>query len=516
MGLTQPIRIAIGFLIVVALGPRFVDAQNGRETLANPGQSGPQGLVGGVPGPSVGRTQPSRAVPSRIEFGPADPGKLRTPPLRMAQDIPLPLSPDGRPRRGIPPLQPFSGDSDGITLDTAIDILLHNSLDLEQSRGDISQADADFITASLRTNPVAYVDTQGVPYGKYTSQTDGGPNQYDFNVVYPLDLSHKRQTRMKSAWLNRQAVEAKYKDVVRLAIDNLYTAYVDALLAQRNVGFQRLKERAQSTTPATAKNSERLQNTSIFSVIDRDDADHVFEEAMRTLALKLNLPIEELKQRGLYGRVHFTRYDEPPLPPEDELVKMALANRPDLVSQRMIVARSDADIAAAQAGRFDDVLLMYQPYTFYRGIPNVAPQNTVAWALGVTVPLPIYNRQQGNIAKARTIAAQSRTQLILLEKAVDTEVRTAFRQHQFTLKATEKLTSKDELKKLTDVTPAIDDLIDRYKGNEEEELYLLMVRLKRLVSDDDDNQLTKLDEMKLQHRRSMLKLDTAVGVRILP
>jgi cobalt-zinc-cadmium efflux system outer membrane protein len=499
---------AVAFLIVALSRPTLSEAQTRRDSLVNPSQSGPQGIVGGQPGPSVGRTQPSFGVLPSIDFGPADPSNLKVPRSRTAQDLPLPLDPDPqRPRRGLPALKPFFGKPDGITLDMAVEILLHNSLDLAQSRGDISQAEADLITAGLRTNPIAYVDTQGVPYGKYTRNSSGGPNQFDFNIVHPLDLSHKRQARTKSAWLNSCAVEAKYRDVVRLAIDNLYTAYVDALLAQRNVEFEDRKN------PTLLK--ERGANTSIFSVIDRDDANEAFEEAMRTLSLQLNLPLGELKQRGLYGRLHFTRRDEPPLPPEDELVRIALANRPDLMTQRIIVSRSDADIAVARANRFDDALLMYQPYTFYTGIPNVTPRNMLAWAVGVTVPLPIYNRQQGNIAKAATIASQARTQLALLEKTVEADVRRAVRQHESTLRAVERVKAET----LSDEAMAIKPLMKRFeKGGPSPDLQMLMLleRLQRLISDDDDNQLAKLDELKIQHRRSMLKLNTAVGQRVLP
>jgi hypothetical protein len=95
-------------------------------------------------------------------------------------------------------------------------------------------------------------------------------------------------------------------------------------------------------------------------------------------------------------------------------------------------------------------------------------------------------------------------------------VRRAVRQHEYTLKAVEKLTSKEELKKLSDISPVMDDLIERYKQNQDEELYRLIQRLQRLISDDDENQLTKLDELKIKHRRSMLRLNTAVGLRVLP
>jgi cobalt-zinc-cadmium efflux system outer membrane protein len=160
--------------------------------------------------------------------------------------------------------------------------------------------------------------------------------------------------------------------------------------------------------------------------------------------------------------------------------------------------------------------LLYQPYTFYEGIANVVPKNSYGWGLGVTVPLPIYNRQQGNIEKARIIASQARTQLASMEKTVEAEVRRAAREHDFLVKAVTKATSREELKKLVDVSPVIEDLMAKYGEQGDEENYRLMQRLKRLISDDDENQLSKLDDLKIQHRRSMLTLNTAVGVRLLP
>lgn len=133
----------------------------------------------------------------------------------------------------------------------------------------------------------------------------------------------------------------------------------------------------------------------------------------------------------------------------------------------------------------------------------------------MTVPLPIYNRQQGNIAKAGAMAAQARTQLLWLENVVESEVRRAYRQHEFTLRAVERVRPET----LSDEGLVIKPLMKRFeKGGRTPDLQMLMLleRLQRLIADDDDNQLAKLDELKIQHRRSMLKLNTAVGQRILP
>jgi cobalt-zinc-cadmium efflux system outer membrane protein len=304
---------------------------------------------------------------------------------------------------------------------------------------------------------------------------------------------------MKSAWLNRRAVEEKFKDIVRLAIDNLCTSYIDALLAQRNVKFK-------------SENQVKAVND-VLASIEYEDAKETYEEAMRTLSLQLNLPLEVLMNRKLRGRLQFGPGDEPALPAEDDLVALARRNRPDLIAQRLIVARSDADIALARASRFDDVQLLYQPYTFYRGqASSGTPQNSLAWSVGVTVPLPVYNRQQGNIEKAHVIASQARTQLAILDKLVVADVRRAYRQHQVAENAVAR--AQDETIENPPLT-AIEHLKARYKGKDED-ISDLLFGLEKIIKDRDEDKLKEFDAKDIQHRRSMLKMNTAVGQRIFP
>ena len=103
------------------------------------------------------------------------------------------------------------------------------------------------------------------------------------------------------------------------------------------------------------------------------------------------------------------------------LKQIAFANRPDLEAQRWNPARAVADVDAVRASRFDDVTFLVQPYTY-----SSMPSNRVEWALGITVPMPIYNRQQGNLAKAQQIVAQTQAQLTSLENSVAAEVEAAY------------------------------------------------------------------------------------------
>jgi hypothetical protein len=106
-----------------------------------------------------------------------------------------------------------------------------------------------------------------------------------------------------------------------------------------------------------------------------------------------------------------------------------MANRPDLQAQRLTVSFAEANIRAVLASRFDDLLLLVQPYTFHDGREGTGAANSLSWTVGVTVPLPIYNRQQGNLLKARQAAEQARTRLASLEWSVAAEVEAAVLEH---------------------------------------------------------------------------------------
>ena len=139
------------------------------------------------------------------------------------------------------------GPPEGLTLDRAIDITLERSLDLRSKFMEIPMARADTLQASLRSNPIFYQDGQLLQYGgtstKFTRSAPGGPSQFDTNVSYPLDISHKRQARTMVAARAERVLEALYQDAVRQRIDDVYGAYVAALAARQTVRLREAKRR---------------------------------------------------------------------------------------------------------------------------------------------------------------------------------------------------------------------------------------------------------------------------------
>jgi cobalt-zinc-cadmium efflux system outer membrane protein len=80
---------------------------------------------------------------------------------------------------------------------------------------------------------------------------------------------------------------------------------------------------------------------------------------------------------------------------------------PILVAYRLGVGRARADANLAGANRLSDVYLLDQPYTFQNNAPSDA-KSADSWAVGVTVPLPVLNRNQGNIRRPNGTSASQR------------------------------------------------------------------------------------------------------------
>ena len=127
-----------------------------------------------------------------------------------------------------------------------------------------------------------------------------------------------------------------------------------------------------------------------------------------------------------------------PPPPIDWLVQQARECRPDLAAFRIGVLRARAEVNLAKANRIDDLFLLYQPFTAQRRL-SPGERTSYSWALGVTVPLPVFNRNQGNIARANHTVAQTQIQAANLDRQVLLEVQRAEAAYSVTLATIKKL-----------------------------------------------------------------------------
>ena len=404
------------------------------------------------------------------------------------------------------------GSPDGLSLDDAIERMMAANLDIRAIRHELPQADADILTAGLRTNPLVYVDSQFIPYGTFNDRRPGGPTQYDVNLTLPLDVSQKRKARVVVARMAKSALEAQFQDLVRRQIDALSRAFVNLQAARLGVlaagdalaRCERLlaEARAAPASPAAEDRVERLSLTLERARLAAIDATEAFEDAQESIGVLLNEPAESVSRIEPRGTL---KDAAAPPPPADEIVRLALECRPDLVAMRRGVGRARAEVDLQRANAYDDVYLFYDPIT----VQDFGPYNRAdasSWAVGLTVSVPLFNRNQGNLARARTNVCQTRNELSAAERRVESEVRLAEREYRTSRRALERI----EQGLLPLAAASLRRHLDAFArgGIDAESL--------ENAAEEAATASQSHREALVRHRRSMLELNTAVGVRLLP
>jgi outer membrane protein, heavy metal efflux system len=463
-------------------------------------------FLGGRPGPSFPRVPSDVTIPGG-RTPPHAPAIILAPARLPITDVPLhgPLE--------VPSAAEEEGPLDGITLDQAIDRLLRENLALRALSYQIPAAQADVLTAGLRANPIVYTDAQLVPYGSYGKDGPGGPTQYDVNVTHPVDYSGKRIARTIAAERAVDVVSAQYQDAARIQVDNLYTAFVSVIAARETVRFAEasvvglgkqleyyeiLFRRSNVTLPELARARKLLGSARVGEI----QASEMLLHAKRTLANLLNIAPTQAESLSLRGRLADVA---PPPPPFEDLVRVALESRPDLQARRLGMARAEANLGLARADRFGDGYVLYQPYTFQ----DIAPsglKSATSWALGATIPIPLYNRNQGGVLRARLNLEQTSTEVVAGERAVIGEVQNALRLYD--------LTRRELLKIETELLPTARQMRDNtFRMFVLGELTALEVETSRK---DYNEVVRRYRDALIRHRRAMLSTNTAVGRRVMP
>jgi cobalt-zinc-cadmium efflux system outer membrane protein len=124
----------------------------------------------------------------------------------------------------------------------------------------------------------------------------------------------------------------------------------------------------------------------------------------------------------------------------------------------------------------------------------------------VTVTLPVFNRNQGNILRSQINAEQSKYELANQERQVVYDVEEAIREYDLSLR------SVVEFRK--EVIPASQKVRDsafrNWQGGETSALDYLEAQ------QEYNDRVRQYRDALVRHRRAMLDLNTAVGSRIVP
>ena len=312
-----------------------------------------------------------------------------------------------------------------ITLDEAIQMAMRHNHNLLAARTTIQQNQAEETTANLRPNPTLFADWEYLPLNSSSQNATylHDSTEGDIGLSYLLERGKKRQHRLQAAKDVTAQTRSLVDDNERTLTFNVATFFVNVQLAESTLELAELDLKSFGQTVDLSEMRYKA------GAISEDDYLKIklqllqFETDFQQAQLARVQALSDLRQLLGYESVS-PDYDvagpfdyQPVKGNLEDLQLKALQNRPDYraAQQGVTAASSQYDLQKA-IGKQD--VTVQGNYSHVNGINTATVYGSV--------PLPIFNRNQGEIARTRFAITQAQEQEKAANGQVMTDVRDAY------------------------------------------------------------------------------------------
>jgi outer membrane protein, heavy metal efflux system len=313
-----------------------------------------------------------------------------------------------------------------IGLDQAIELSLAHNHALIATRTLIFQNQAQETTANLRPNPVLEGDAQFIPIfspSDFSNEDLDLAQQFDLGLSYLFERGHKRQSRLQAARDQTAVTRAQVTDAERTLTFNVGQQFVSVLLAESTLqfaledlkSFQTTVDISESQFKAGAiSEGDYLKIRLQFLQFQTDVSSARLAKAQALISLRELLGYNAVPAD--YDVIGDLAY-QPLKANLEDLQAKALKQRPDFQAALLGVTAAQSQIRLAKANGKVDVNGTFD-YTHTSG------QNTAS--IFANFELPIFNRNQGEIARTGYALTQAQESQLSASDTVLSDVGNAY------------------------------------------------------------------------------------------
>jgi cobalt-zinc-cadmium efflux system outer membrane protein len=336
------------------------------------------------------------------------------------------------------PLRAAEGES--LTMEVAVALALEKNRDVIAARLDIRSAELDEVAASVYPNPLFSYSVDNLPLGQ------GNPNNAEagapaspsffsqtvqtFGISEVIDVWSKRGARIRAAERGTEQKRWQVADALREIVHAVRSAFADVVREQgeRQLSHDMRDRYAETIRLSRSRFGAGEISEADFRKIELEglkyeqdvvDADSEYDIARQKLAALIGygseaeLPASLAEDRAEQADV-----------PVDALVERALRDRPDVRAAERARAFAEASIGAARREALPDISLGVS-YTHSDFLASGDNPNTLG--LSLSLPIPIFDRNQANIGRAELDLRRAVNDAARLEIVVRREVKEAAR-----------------------------------------------------------------------------------------
>ena len=306
-----------------------------------------------------------------------------------------------------------------LSLKDAEKIFLERNLSLIAERYNIDMAQAQVTQARLFENPVISLEQNVYNRlnGKYFDMGKEGEATAEIEQV--INLAGQRNKRVRLERVNKEIAEYQFEEVLRTLRSELNRTFVEICFSTRSIGIYDKEIESLGLLMQATKEQQSKGNISLLE-----------SSRLESLLLSLRKEKNELENNlvGLHGELNLLLS----LPPgqevtlllDDEILKpvdaatVSFTDMSRMLSIRPDLKMAHASVAAAQANLKLQRSLAAPEFSIKGMYDRAGNFIDNYFAIGASISVPIFNRNQGNIKSAKLdIQQNGKEEEYAIEKA---------------------------------------------------------------------------------------------------
>lgn len=282
-----------------------------------------------------------------------------------------------------------------ITLRDAVAFALINNPKLRAFSLDIRSAEARKLQAGLLPNPEIDVEIEEV--GGTGERTGFDSSETTIQIGQLIELADKRSKRTHLADIEKDLAELDFKSKRLDVMSDVTKAFINVLAAQEQLSLSKelvdLSEKAYSTVAERVKAGQDspIEQTKAKIALSNTRID--FDKAGKKLiSARHQLAATWGSSNPAFEKVTGGLYDMSPVPSLEELADLIPQN-PDISRWQTEKEKNRAALELEKAKATSDI-------TLGGGLQYFGEGDDSAFVLGLSIPFPLFDRNQGNIQQS--------------------------------------------------------------------------------------------------------------------
>jgi cobalt-zinc-cadmium efflux system outer membrane protein len=317
-------------------------------------------------------------------------------------------------------------DSLVLTLPEAEKIFLQKNLSLLVQQYNIDINKAQVQQARYWDNPVLFTDQNLYDGRFFRHKTEAGQNygQVFLQLQQVIKTAGKRNKLIQLANDNVLTATQQFNDLMRnlkfllttdfttchqlMATQNIYTREITAM--------QKLADGMDAQLQAgNISRKDDIRIRSLLYSLQSDEAD--VERQIEDVEKELHLLLQQKDKIVIVPRIPDTAYSTNLTLPQ--LLDSAMNNRPDWQLAKTGLLMQEHNLSYQHALAMPDVTVGVEYDRLNSYVPNY-------WGLSIALPVPIFNRNKGNIIAASTAVRQAAASVVQVQSETQQQVEAAY------------------------------------------------------------------------------------------